>query len=196
MSKKTFILLFIVCILVGSIAGFVVWRNNQQKVVTKTPAQVRQVPQTAPRQIPWQGVNPGMTYENVAQLKGTPKRFDVTGNTGTIYYPGANQYWDTEVSIQGDAVSFIREHIFLPQNVSLKSRLSSVGGTPIKLYGQISISGQYVYVFPKNGIAFLANEKGDTVYEVWYFPPGPTATVLALPQFSNYSTDPNSVGGF
>lgn len=191
-STKKIILIFAVFIFLAFIVNSILARVQKKPVIT-SPPQIHQVPQSAPREIPWQGITPGMTYEGVIQSKGTPKRFDVSGNTGTIYYPGTNKNWDTEVSIQNNVVTFVREHVFLPQDVSLKSRLASVGGQSIKVYGDISTSGQYVFVFPVNGIAFLANEQNNTVYEVWYFAPGSISEVLSLPQFSGYSTNPNNV---
>lgn len=190
MSIKKIAFIFFVFLVIVFVAGYIAWRNQQnsapQQAIQSNPS---------PQQQAWQEVYPGASFAKLVEIKGEPKKSDVVNGSGTANYAGTNQYWDTAVSVQKDTVFFIREHVFKPQNTSLQSRLSRLDEQPTRLYGHVSGSGQYVYVSPDEGVAFLANEQNDTVYEAWYFKPAPLAAILALPAFSGYSTDLNTVRG-
>jgi len=193
MSKKPIRILLLIIIFVGvvALAGYFSWKRQRATNQSLPPP----TPTAAQAQLSWQSVNPGQTFNDLIKQKGEPKQSDLTRGTGTVNYAGTNQYWDTAVSVQNDTIYFIREHVFKPQNTSLQSRLSLLDKPPTKLYGRVSSSGQYLYVSTEEGVAFLANEQNDTVYEVWYFKPAPLATILTLPALSGYSTDLNTVRG-
>jgi len=141
-----------------------------------------------PPQAAWMGIGPGDTQGDVVERLGQPKKIDLGTDESKMYYQGESSYWDTTVVVRDDVVSFVREHVFATQSASLSSRLALVGGQGVKLYGRESAYGQYVLAFADLGVAFLANEPSDVVYEVWYFKPAPLGTILLLPEFRGYST--------
>lgn len=190
MTTKNLFAVFGLFLVIAAVAGYVAWKNRQEPA-QKTPATVSD----AQKQQSWQNTHPGMSYEEFINLKGDPKKDETQNGTGTIYYAGINQYWDTAVTVQNNSVVFIREHAFAPQNVSLKSKIKTLASPPVRLYGGISESGQYLYVSPADGVAFIANDQNDTVYEVWYFKPASLSDILLLPAFRGYNSDPNKVIG-
>jgi hypothetical protein len=186
---KRIIKIATVFIIIAFMVGYFVWKNQKQ-----TSQQVSPSPTGAlVKQQTWQGVRPGISFQDLIKMRGEPKPSRASAEE--VLYPGTNRYWDTAVTIQNNTVLFIREHVFVPQNISFKSRSSQISEKPTKLYGQVSESGQFIYVYPASGIAFLVNDQNDTVYETWYFQPTDLAGVLTLPAFSKYSTSADAVVG-
>ena len=94
------------------------------------------------------------------------------------------------MDVENNTVTFIRERIFPPANVSLKSLTSALKEPAVKLYGPDHQSGVYLFAYPQEGVAYLANFFRDTVYQVWRFPGTTMVGFLSLPQTTGYGAAP------
>lgn len=186
---RKFILIILFFAIFAILVGFYF-----SKSPSPSPVVVAPTPTPLPRVL-WGGILPGIPFGDLVSKMGPPQKTNATEGQVSMFYPGVDKNWDTEVVIRNDVISFIREHIFPPQNTSLSSRLQQFDVSPVRLYGKISESSMFLFVFPDRGVAFIASEKNDTVHEAWYFQPAPLGQLLLLPEFRGYSTDPRLVPG-
>lgn len=136
----------------------------------------------------WRGVVPGQSSVNeLYQKAGTPVSSSQDSSGATLSYPTENKYWTSDVSVSQDKVTFIKERIFAPAELSLKKRLEETGKDWIKIYGPGSQFGSFLFAYPALGTAYYADEGHDVVYEVWRFQPTTPLGLLALPQAQGFS---------
>lgn len=136
----------------------------------------------------WKGVVPGQSSVNeLYQKAGTPVSSSQDSSGATLSYPTENKYWTSDVSVSQNKVTFIKERIFAPTELSLKKRLEETGKDWIKIYGPGSQFGSFLFAYPALGTAYYADEVHDLVYEVWHFPPTTPSGLLALPQAQGFS---------
>ncbi|MBI3385642.1 hypothetical protein HY031_01005 [Candidatus Gottesmanbacteria bacterium] len=187
MRRLVFIVLLLVA--VTAIAAFIASRWASPTKVEVPPAP------TPTQQATWKGVAPGSSFGDLIAKLGQPQKTEVVSGGTQVFYPGVDKNWGTEVAVKNNTVAFIREHVFPPQDVSLAKRTQQLGETPVRLYGNISESNMFLFVFPAHGVAFIASERNDTVYEVWYFQPAPIETLLTMPELHGYSPNPQAITG-
>ncbi len=67
-----------------------------------------------------------------------------------------------------------------------KSITSKYGNPPETLYGPESQNGINLYVYPKEGIAMLANLESNVLFEIWHFEPIPVENFIQkwAPEYS------------
>jgi hypothetical protein len=179
----------IILIFILVTAGVIIYTLSQETA----PAQIS--PSPTPYALDsvnsWNELSPGASKEQDITAKlGAPLSVVKTPNGDVYSYPSTNKYWKNEVTVKGNTVLFIIERLFPPANVSLKSLSSSFSTQPTKLYGPDFEGGTFLLVYPKDGIAFLANTSQDTVYQKWYFQPTTLSGFLSLPQANFYSITP------
>jgi hypothetical protein len=169
--------------------AFAIVRSGTEKVLQKpSPSPTPYSLQTLNT---WNDLTPGSsTLQDVTVKLGQPTAVQDDGKTKTLLYPSLNPYWKNEVILSGDAVSFIRERIFPPSEVSLKTLSAPFSEQPTQLYGPDFEGGTYLFVYPRSGIGFQANSSQDTVYQIWRFPPTTLQGFLALPQASDFGIAP------
>lgn len=181
MTKKT-----IVALMGIFITGFVI----ASVFVRSRPVEHKPVPvPTGSGFSSWESVIPGKTtYDELLQTKGQPVASTGGGQSQRLEYPTSNEYWYTDVIIQSGTVTFVRERLFSTDERSLRKRLDALTEKPVVLYGPEAVAGQYLYAFPLQGIAYLADENADKVYEAWRFPGMPFENFMLLEETIKYST--------
>lgn len=182
-------LIFIVVLaLFAGLAAFFYTRSAKQP---QRPPGPTPTPYALPTVNSWNGIVPGSsTTQDLATKLGNLSAGAQSGTITTYSFPSTNQYWKNEVDVENDAVTFVRERIFPPANVSLKSLTANLTEKSVVLYGPDHASGTLLYVYPASGIAYLANSFRDTVYQVWRFPSTPIDKFLTLPQAAGYGLAP------
>lgn len=186
MNKKRFFLLIIIFSAVA-LAAYIASRTQQETVLTpSSPAS-----STSGTINAWNGLIPGISTDTDMKTGLGESSGIVQTVRGAIYsYPSTNQYWKNEVTVSEKVVVFIRERIFPPSNTSLKDFRNKFSEPPIVLYGPDHMSGTYLYSYTTKGVALLANEYQNTIYQVWRFSPVSINEFLALPQLDGYATSP------
>lgn len=181
MNQRTALLILAILIVVVSVGVFLAARQQPKQIIDQVS--------TTPAIQDWKGVIPGeTTREDVLQRLGTPLISEEKGTTSVLLYPTNNQHLTNDVEIQNNKVSFIRERLFAPSDLSFKKRVEGLAQPPVVLYGPEASSGQLLYVYPSLGVAFLANQPQDVVFEIWHFPRVTHRQFLSLPQAEGYTT--------
>lgn len=175
-------------VLIVAAAAFIYTRSSAPPAPAGAPTPT---PYSLPTVNSWGGITPGTSTADDLVAKLGPATATTQNGTVTTYsYPSTNQYWKNEVDVASGRVVFVRERIFPPTNTSLKSLTAQLKESPVKLFGPDHASGTYLFVYPQEGIAYLANSFQDTVYQVWRFSTTSIDGFLSLPQASGYSTAP------
>jgi len=175
MKRKLFLLIIFFAIL---LLGF----NYLQKRNFKPPVT------DASKQISWRNISPGQSTVDELEKLGVPVKREKIGKQEILYYPSDNQFYFKEVNVKENVVVFIRIQLFSKEGRSLKDKIEDFGPSYTVLYGPNTNSGILLYMYPDKGIAFLANEMGDLIFETWYFSPATLEEFLSLPQTTGYST--------
>lgn len=145
----------------------------------------------------WKGVSAGKSsLEDVYKSVGQPEKTSEVNGEVVLEYPSSSEFWKNEVVVSGETVRFIKRPILPTDDRSLKNNLSQFQETPTKLFGPDSEAGFFLFVFPTNGIAFLADPNKDVVYEIWHFQPQALSLLLKSPEFIDFSFSPESGHGF
>jgi len=151
-------------------------------------------PSPAPQQRAWRSVVPGKTtFGDLIARLGQPvgqKQDPVDPSSSLYLFPSSSEHRPNEVAVTGGAVSFIKEYVFLKDNVSFRAVAGQFSKQPTILFGPDARAGISLYVYPDEGAAVLADASRDAVYERWYFPPAPIASLLQTPRFASYSLRP------
>lgn len=114
---------------------------------------------------------PGESTENdVNNLLGYPVKVDQTDSVKIAEYKSTNPYRNHIVEFENKQISLIKEVVNKEDNKNADSIKSKYGLAPYILYNQYPTSTFNLYVYPKNGIAYLGHEDG-TLLEIWYFKP-------------------------
>lgn len=167
-------------IILGVAAVAYIYTRSLQKAV---PPTITEKPNS------WSGVVPGeTTIDEIYQRLGAPISSSESATGTMLSYPSSNKYWTNDVDTSQNKVTFIKERVFAPAEISLKKRINDLGGNPITLFGPEFHSGINLYAFPSVGVALYGNQSQDTTYEVWRFPPTTLQGLLALPEAKDFST--------
>jgi hypothetical protein len=112
--------------------------------------------------------------DEVIKEFGQPISSTKSGETTTYKFKSDNQYLPYEISINNETnkvEQIYRPLVEKPQDNLIKKYSEEFKTTPIKLYGQESLSGIYLFVFPENGLALKATEKEGLGLSIRYFTP-------------------------
>lgn len=117
----------------------------------------------------FKGIKPGESdIEKVNSILGLPIKSESLKNQETFFYETSNQYINHEVSMKNNSVGIIREKIIFGNETNADTIREQYGIAPFVLYEQAPSSVFDLYVYPKNGIAFIGHVDG-TLLEIWYF---------------------------
>ncbi len=140
-------------------------------------------------QLTWKEIRAGVTTTNQLDELGEPKEKQRTVEGQLLYYQSENEYHLDEVETKGNKVVFIKEKMYSTSDRSLWAKIDTLGNSYTMLYGPNSNSGVNLFVYPEHGVAYLANQLGDLIFETWYFTPSTLEEFLSLPQLSGYSQE-------
>lgn len=133
---------------------------------------------------------PGNTYkeEDINKMLGIPVSSTLSGEVKINNYSSSNEYRTNDVEFINGAVDFIKEVVNLDDTRTAEDIRKVYGVTEYVLYENVSDSYFNLYIYPKNGIAYLGHNDG-TVLEIWYFKPTDINTFKSK-WASNYSDKP------
>lgn len=135
-------------------------------------------------------IAPGNTYkeEDINKILGIPVSSTLSGEVKINNYPSSNEYRTNDIEFINGEVDFIKEVVNLDDNRTAEDIRKIYGVTEYILYENVSDSYFNLYVYPKNGIAYLGHNDG-TILEIWYFNPTEINTFKSK-WASNYSNKP------
>lgn len=169
--KKRLLILFLILIVLTIGIIFQIITPSPSKTL---PSPAQPSPTIISNQINYQSLAPGQsTLDQVTKQLGTPLS-STTSAQGTHYtFNSGNQYLPNEVIInRQNQVEFINHHLTeKPSENQIEKYSQKFARQPIKLYSQTSLSGVHLYVFPQNGLAVEATEKGGLGLSLKYFSP-------------------------
>lgn len=116
-------------------------------------------------------VRKSFSLEDIENNLGQPIKTEIENNQKVFYYHSHLENWPIKVYVsqKDQKVTLIKE--FFPQNKSYQDFLAKLGPPEKELFGPFSQIGFSVFVFPKKGIALVANTQENLVFEIWYFSP-------------------------
>lgn len=147
-------------------------------------------PSPTPGAASWTGILPGKTTTNDAtKILGTP----IASSGNVLDFQSKSPTENNKITSENGKVVFIRHVIAKGDNTSTTQITDLYGAAPIRLYGPDSNGGEDLYVYPDKGVAYLANQPKEYVFEIWYFEP------MSVNDFiqkwaPNYSSNPNNSG--
>ena len=132
---------------------------------------------------------------DLAKLKGEPAN-KTTFNNQTIYnYQATAPNWFNQFYVQDNLIKLIIEPIFPGDQRDKSTLIKSYGVPTLTLYGDLSDAGKDLFVYPSLGVAMLASNYTDILYEIWYFEPTTNdAFIKDLATPHGYSTIPPTPG--
>ena len=138
----------------------------------------------------YKDIVPGNNYkeEDINKMLGTPVSSTQSGEVKINSYPSSNEYRANDIELKNGEVDFIKE-VINPDDTRTSEDIRKIYGvSEYVLYENTSDSFFNIYVYPKNGIAYLGHNDG-TLLEIWYFKPTDINT-FKLKWASNYSDKP------
>ena len=186
MKSKLLIILAIGAFVIAAL--FIMKKLTPKEVVVVKPSPT---PYSLPTVNNWNGVVPGVsTMQDATTKMGLPISTQTNGSQQTILYHSNNPYWNNEITSNNQTITFIREYVFPPDEVSYKKLSVNIYIKPTVLYNSDYSGGLVLYTYPSLGLAYKTNVESNTVYEIWRFAPTSLQDFLSLPQASGYSTQP------
>lgn len=163
--KKIFILAFVST--VSIIFIFTKVNSNKKNVDNIQPST-----NTSSEVAKFKEIVPGNTYkeEEINKTLGAPVSSTLSGEVKINNYPSSNEYRTNDIEFINGEVDFIKEVVNLDDNRTAEDIRKIYGVTEYVLYENVSDSYFNLYVYPKNGIAYLGHNDG-TILEIWYFKP-------------------------
>lgn len=172
---KKLLPLMIVALIAGAISFFI---TSSKKTPILPPSFQSQS---------WKGITPGKTtVQELQKSFGTPISSTTTGAGVVFLYPSENKYWNNEITAQQNEVVFIKERAFPLTEGSYEERKKSLSSNFVQLYGPDSIIDIFLFVYPEEGTALLANPNKNVLYEQWYFPPTTLNQFLRTPEAQGF----------
>jgi len=74
-----------------------------------------------------------------------------------------------EAKLEDDTLTFFKEIITSQGERTIFSMKSAYGNPDYILYGERAGSGDYLYIHPSDGVAYIGNAATNSIIEVWYF---------------------------
>lgn len=141
-------------------------KPTSPKSVTVTPTATPTTSAVFPDRI-----YPGTTkVADLLKIKGEPTTKTVFNNQTVYHYQSTVPNWFTQFYLQADVVKLIIEPIFAGDQRTKDILFQKYGTPPLILFGDLSPAGKDLFVYPSLGVATLASNYTNIVYEIWYFP--------------------------
>lgn len=182
-NKKILLLAFVSIV---SMIFIFIKINSSEKVINNVQPSTNISSEVAT----FKDIAPGNTYkeEDINKMLGIPVSSTLSGEVKINNYPSSNEYRTNDVEFINGEVDFIKEVVNLDDNRTAEDIRKIYGVTEYVLYENVSDSYFNLYVYPKNGIAYLGHNDG-TILEIWYFKPTDINTFKSK-WASNYSDKP------
>ncbi len=182
-NKKILILALVSFISIISI--FIKINSNNKNIdQTQTPTVISNEIAT------FKDIVPGKTYkeEEINKILGTPVSSTLRDEIKINNYVSSNEYRTNDIEFVNGEVDLVKEVINPDDTRTAEDIRKIYGVSEYVLYENTSDSFFNIYIYPKNGIAYLGHNDG-TILEIWYFKPTDIATFKSK-WASNYSDKP------
>lgn len=137
-------------------------------------------------------IEPGKTtYQEVILKIGQPK----SQTDNILTYPSKSLTRDNVIKTQGNIVSIVKEMIAYSENRKTLEIKSTYGDPEYTIYGPDSVNGNYLFVYPQKGIAFIGNPETESMTEIWHFTPVESITDF-IDKWAPEYTREQSTGSF
>jgi len=132
----------------------------------------------------WQNVKPGNTKEEVIKALGTPMKEKQTLFGKTLLYQSDNKAFPNTILLdEKGVVQSVFIQVPADEPIKFSTWLKDYGPPEKEMYSSYSAFTK-TYIFPKKGVAVVANKEADQIYSLHYFQP--TSLEDYLSQWSNY----------
>lgn len=179
MKRQRFLLLIAITLISALVVVLFLHSRPSPPLPSATPT---------PTVVGWKGVIPGTSSaQEVERLLGTPVKIVPEKNLVTYHYSIPAKRATDQVIFTNNTTGVIKIWPKDADNRSLVSALKNYAETPAVLYGPDSSSGILLHLLPGSGVAFLANPRGDLIFETWYFALATTEGFLSSPWGQKYN---------
>ena len=149
-----------------SILLVLIFVNRLTREKPETPVETEPVK----KQANYQNLTPGTsTKDQTIEKLGNPVKEE--GNGTILKFTSSAQGKPHEVLMEENIVFLIIETVTLNDQKTVSDVKKEFGEPKDVLYGPRYTAGFNLYVYPKNGIAYVGQNESDVLLEVWYFPP-------------------------
>ncbi len=108
------------------------------------------------------------TINDLESTMGEP----VKSEDNVYEYPTTSNYRFHEVKVENERVRLIKETVTHLDEIYSTSLTEKYGEAEFKLYNVEKYRTSFIlYVYPKEGVAYIGHHLDTTVLEIWYFPP-------------------------
>lgn len=127
------------------------------------------LPATGPS---YNSLTPGLSEraDFVTKL-GEPVAQDKVGIYDVLSFDSPTTERPDEVFFEEGKAVLIKEIITYNTDRNIDTLKETYGNASLILYGEDSIAGFYLFVYPDQGIAYIGNPNSGVLLEVWYFTP-------------------------
>lgn len=139
----------------------------------------------------WNSITPGVTStkEVISKLGQPLSTFD-SAIGKSLLFNSESKSRQNEVVVNNDKVKLIKQ-VNLVNGQSFSDIVAKYGQPEIKLYGNLSDTGYYLFAYPSIGLAYYANPVAGNILEIWYFAPI-SQNVFVSTLAVNFSSDPSA----
>lgn len=168
-SPKTIIILVVVFIFIFGLIIKIITPN----IITQNPISPTMSPLIT--SVKFNTISAGSSQlDEVIKEFGQPISSTKSGESTTYQFQSDNLYLPYEVTINSETnkvEQINRPLVDKPQENLVEKYSKEFNTTPVKLFGQESLAGIYLYVFPEKGLAVKATEKNGLGLSIRYFIP-------------------------
>lgn len=154
-----------VLVAVALLLSMVFINNKKQESTTPTISPV--YPQAK-----WDSLTPGISSrEEINQKLGSPTSEKTEGDKTIASYKSKSATRPNVVTYQNQTGIFFKEIVTTKDSQRTGDIIKIYKEAKYILYGPDAPNGDYLFVYPENGIAYLGNPNTGTLLEIWYFTP-------------------------
>lgn len=160
-TKKVFTILVIILIII-----FIIFLNNDRNNKT-----IKSTATVVPKVI-YKNLEIGKSTRNdvIREIGAPQKEFSENGST-IIEYQTRNPNYNDQYVIINNSLDFVREIITIDNPIRISDIENKYGDESTILYGPGSGISFYLYVYLKNGVAYIGHKESGRIIEIWYFKP-------------------------
>lgn len=151
-----------ILIVLIAIIGDAILTKSQKPVATPTPVS---------KIASYKNITPGVSSKtDLDRVLGSPLRTITTGGSTELEYKSTNVNRPHIAIEENGVIVLIREIVNSIDKKFVDDVTSAYGAPQYILYNQDPNNAFRLYVYPANGIAYIAHPDG-TLLEIWYFAP-------------------------
>ncbi len=120
----------------------------------------------------YNSLTPGVsTKSDVLNTLGNPQEEAQSEGSTLLTFETDNTSRPIEIYIQNDSVQLIKEVIPFDDERRSDTIRKRYGNADLVMYGEGAVADFYLFVYLKQGIAYIGNTNSGNLLEIWYFSP-------------------------